>query len=110
MICFCSLRTGRLFTGSFRCTDRVGSVEFCLANIDRAKDSNIILSNAFEYRAPSEKAKEAAIEQLQQTGEPTEADMTSRFMGLIVIPKHQIVKIDLEGRRSEPTVQELPVR
>ena len=47
---------------------------------------------------------------MRQTGEAAKADMTSRFMGLIVVPKNQIVKIELEERRSEPTSQELPVR
>jgi N-alpha-acetyltransferase 38, NatC auxiliary subunit len=76
------------------------------------QDSNVILSNAFEYRAPSKKAEAAAIEQAATTGESAEADMTSRFMGLIVIPKHHIVKIELEERRSEPGVvnQDIPIR
>lgn len=74
------------------------------------KDSNIILSNAFEYRAPSKKAEAEALEQMQQSGEPSKADMTSRFMGLIVVPKHQIEKIELEEKRSENGSQELPVR
>jgi N-alpha-acetyltransferase 38, NatC auxiliary subunit len=76
------------------------------------QDSNVILSNAFEYRAPSKKAEAAATEQAERTGESSKADMTSRFMGLIVIPKHHIVKIELEERRSEPGVmsQDIPIR
>ena len=87
---------------------RPADLRYCLT--DTSKDSNIILSNAFEYRAPSQKAEAMALEQLSQTGETRKADMTSRFMGLVVIPKHQIVKIELEERRSEPVSQELPVR
>jgi N-alpha-acetyltransferase 38, NatC auxiliary subunit len=74
------------------------------------KDSNIILSNAFEYRAPSKQAEAHTLEQVQQTGEPTKGDMTSRFIGLIVVPKHQIIKIELEERRSEILGQELSLR
>lgn len=74
------------------------------------QDSNIILSNTFEYRSPSKKAEVAAVEQVAKTGASSKADMTSRFMGLIVVPKHQIVRVELEERRNESTGQELPVR
>lgn len=70
-----SVIDGRLFSGSFRCTDN---------------ESNIVLSNAFEYRnGPKSKQSEA------------NATKTSRFLGLIVVPKHQIRKIELEERRNE---------
>jgi N-alpha-acetyltransferase 38, NatC auxiliary subunit len=74
------------------------------------KESNIVLSNAFEYRAPSKKAEAKALEQMQQTGESSTVNMTSRYMGLIVVPKHQIVKIELEEKRSEVGDQGLPTR
>jgi hypothetical protein len=100
--------------GSFRCTDRVSRTSESRPWVDTLQDSNVILSNAFEYRAPSRKAEAAAIEQARTTGESSKADMTSRFMGLIVIPKHHIVKIELEERRSEPaetaSSQEIPIR
>lgn len=51
-----------------------------------------------------------ALQQMRETGETSKANMTSRFMGLIVVPKHQIVKIELEEKRSEETGQELPTR
>lgn len=72
---------GRLFTGGFKCTDN---------------ESNIILGNAFEYRMPSKTVEAKAIADASTTGRPAKADMTSRFVGLIVIPGEQIVKIDLE--------------
>lgn len=78
-----SIVDGRLFTGSFRCTDN---------------ESNIILSNAFEYRDSSQLDEQGATQK------------TSRFLGLIVVPKHQTAKIELEERRNEPNVQELPFR
>lgn len=75
---------GRLFTGVFKCTDN---------------ESNVILSNSFEYRMPSKAAEEKAIEEAAATGKPVKADMTSRFVGLIVVPGHQIVKMELEENR-----------
>ena len=78
-----SIHDGRLFTGSFRCTDN---------------ESNIILSNAFEYRDSSEVDDQGATKK------------TSRFLGLIVVPKHQTTKIELEERRNEPVLQDLPLR
>jgi len=77
---------GRLFTGIFRCTD---------------SDSNVILSNAFEYRLPSKAAEQAAKQQSSR------ADMTSRFVGLVVVPGKQIEKMEVEEKRDWPS---LPVR
>lgn len=75
---------GRLFTGIFKCTDN---------------ESNVILANAFEYRMPSKAAEEKALAEVAATGKPAKADMTSRFVGLIVIPGKQIVKMELEESR-----------
>ncbi|RMZ88336.1 hypothetical protein DV736_g4440, partial [Chaetothyriales sp. CBS 134916] len=75
---------GRFFTGTFKCTD-------C--------DCNVVLSNAFEYSQPSAKAQALAKERSQLTGDPARANMTSRFLGLIVVPKHQITSIGLEEQR-----------
>lgn len=75
---------GRLFTGIFKCTDN---------------ESNVILANAFEYRMPSKAAEEKAIAEAVATGKPAKADMTSRFVGLIVVPGQQIVKMALEESR-----------
>ncbi|KIV78137.1 hypothetical protein PV11_09885 [Exophiala sideris] len=85
----------RLFTGTFRCTDN---------------DSNIILSNAFEYRMPSKSAEKAALEKAKETGNTSRADMTSRFVGLIVIPGGQIAKVEVEDRREWPSAQSLSLR
>lgn len=86
---------GRLFTGTFRCTDN---------------ESNVILSNAFEYRMPTEVAVKAAVDKLQTTGQTSRADMTSRFVGLIVIPGKQISQMEVEERRDWPGGQSLSVR
>lgn len=79
-----TVHDGRLFTGTFKCTDN---------------ESNVILANSFEYRMPSKSAEEKAIAEAQATGRPAKADMTSRFVGLIVVPGKQIVKIELEESR-----------
>ncbi len=79
---------GRLFTGIFKCTDN---------------ESNIVLGNAFEYRMPSKSAEEKAMAEAQATGKPAKADMTSRFVGLIVVPGDQTVKIELEESRLAST-------
>lgn len=75
---------GRLFTGVFKCTDN---------------ESNVILGNSFEYRMPSKSAEEKALAEVQTTGKPAKANMTSRFVGLVVVPGHQIVKMELEENR-----------
>ncbi|OAP62267.1 hypothetical protein AYL99_04470 [Fonsecaea erecta] len=86
---------GRLFSGIFRCTDN---------------DSNIILSNSFEYRMPSMAAEIVAVEKLKATGQATRVDMTSRFVGLIVIPGKQIAKMEVEEKREWPSSQSLSIR
>ena len=50
---------------------------------------------------PSARAEAEAKERMQRTGEPARADMSSRFLGLIVVPKHQVAKIEVEERRDE---------
>jgi len=59
---------------------------------------------------PSETAKKEAIERSKSTGQPGKADMTSRFVGLIVIPGHQIVKMEVEEKREWSGNQSLSVR
>ncbi|KAJ5095811.1 Ribonucleoprotein LSM domain eukaryotic/archaea-type [Penicillium alfredii] len=80
----------RMFIGIFKCTDA---------------ERNIILANSFEYRFPTPSAVEAAAEkqQAQETEAEAEAksatvkvNMTSRLIGLIVIPGRHITKIELE--------------
>lgn len=75
---------GRLFTGVFKCTDN---------------ESNIILGNAFEYRMPSSAAEASARAEAASTGKSAKANMTSRFVGLIVVPGHQITKMEVEESR-----------
>lgn len=79
-----TIQDGRLFTGIFKCTDN---------------ETNVILGNAFEYRMPSKAAEGKAIAEAAATGKPAKANMTSRFVGLIVIPGKQIIKMELEESR-----------
>jgi N-alpha-acetyltransferase 38, NatC auxiliary subunit len=74
------------------------------------QDSNIILSNSFEYRLPSPAAEQAAIEKARASGQASGADMTSRFVGLIVIPGKQIEKVEVEEKREWASSQLLAVR
>ncbi|KAJ5748588.1 uncharacterized protein N7511_010284 [Penicillium nucicola] len=77
----------RMFTGLFKCTDA---------------DRNIILANSFEYRMPTTSAVEAAVSESGHTGgseaksATVKVNMTSRLIGLIVIPGRHITKIELE--------------
>lgn len=69
------------------------------------KESNIILAKTYEYRMPTAKAKEA-IEWQQAGGEARRAKMTSRFLGLVVVPGQHIIKLELEEKKA----WELPSR
>lgn len=64
------------------------------------QDRNIILANSFEYRMPTTSAVQAAV---NEKGPPegsesttVKVNMTSRLIGLIVIPGRHITKIELE--------------
>ncbi|KAH7001637.1 hypothetical protein EDB80DRAFT_779448 [Ilyonectria destructans] len=75
---------GRLFWGTFKCTD---------------PDKNIILASTYEYRQPSSKQRaEAAV---KAGDEAVTLDMTSRYLGLVVVPGHHIVKMEVEQFASQ---------
>ncbi|ETS81979.1 hypothetical protein PFICI_06981 [Pestalotiopsis fici W106-1] len=70
----------RLFVGTFKCTD---------------PQSNLVLSLTHEYRQPSQqKLLEAAAASLES--DTLRAEMTSRYLGLVVVPGEHIVKIEVE--------------
>ena len=74
--------------------------------VDDLQESNIILAKTYEYRMPTERAKKDAIER-QLAGEGSgKADMTSRFLGLVVVPGQHITKLEVEERMP----WELPLR
>ncbi|KAL3418575.1 LSM domain-containing protein [Phlyctema vagabunda] len=68
----------RMFLGQFKCTD---------------SDRNVILSQAFEYRfPPAPNASELAAEQQGRIVK----EMSSRYLGLVVVPGEYTVKIEVE--------------
>ena len=69
-----------------------------------------MLSNTFEYRKPSAKEELRLIEEAKLAGKSVKADMTSRFLGLVTIGPRQVVKIELEERRTDISSQTLPLR
>ncbi|KAJ5212316.1 Ribonucleoprotein LSM domain eukaryotic/archaea-type [Penicillium cinerascens] len=79
----------RMFVGIFKCTD---------------SERNVILANSFEYRFPTPSAIEAAAAKETESWDKTsennsttvKVNMTSRLIGLIVIPGRHITKIELE--------------
>ncbi|KAI2630380.1 Sm-like ribonucleoprotein [Hypomontagnella submonticulosa] len=80
---------GRLFVGTFRCTDT---------------HSNIVLSVTYEYRQPSQQKLAEAASTAASSGaaNPTvTADMTSRYLGLVVVPGEHIVKMEVEEFASQ---------
>ncbi|KAL6413654.1 LSM domain-containing protein 1 [Ilyonectria robusta] len=70
-----------------------------LALTELLKDKNIVLANTYEYRQPSSKQRaEAAV---KAGDEAVTLDMTSRFLGLVVVPGHHIVKMEVEQFASQ---------
>ena len=66
--------------------------------------SNIILSDSYEYRPSSESAiKTGAHTQPVAPQSKIMLDMTSRFMGLIVVPGQHITKIEVEEEKERET-------
>ncbi|KAL2175968.1 uncharacterized protein P884DRAFT_261441 [Thermothelomyces heterothallicus CBS 202.75] len=96
----------RLFWGTFKCTD---------------PESNIILQHTYEYRHPSARqvSDAAASAAASAAGSGDEGgggqgkdnkakvklDMTSRYLGLVVIPGKYITRIE-----AEEFVSQMPVR
>ncbi|KAL8849725.1 MAG: hypothetical protein Q9221_005335 [Calogaya cf. arnoldii] len=75
----------RIFVGEFKCTDN---------------ECNVILSMAYEYRSQSTNATPYTVKGGLSTVQEEEAKepMTSRFMGLIVVPGQHITRIELQER------------
>ncbi|KAK0734404.1 hypothetical protein B0T26DRAFT_688348 [Lasiosphaeria miniovina] len=73
----------RMFMGSFKCTDT---------------ESNIVLQDTYEYRQPSLQALQKQVEEAvgAAAAATIKADMTSRFLGLVVVPGNHIVKMELD--------------
>jgi hypothetical protein len=72
----------------------------------KIQESNIILAKTYEYRMPTEKAKKEALKHLQTGQGAGKVGMTSRFLGLVVVPGRHIIKLEVEEKKS----WELPLR
>ncbi|KAI1425118.1 hypothetical protein F5Y12DRAFT_393301 [Xylaria sp. FL1777] len=80
---------GRMFIGTFKCTDT---------------DCNVVISLTYEYRQPSQqKLIEAASAAAAADANSTtiKADMASIYLGLVVIPGEHIVKMEVEEFTSQ---------
>ncbi|KAI2783716.1 hypothetical protein F4815DRAFT_457679 [Daldinia loculata] len=78
---------GRIFIGNFKCTDT---------------HSNIVLSLTYEYREPSQqKLAEAKAASSVSSADKVALDMTSRYLGLVVVPGEHIVKMEVEEFSSQ---------
>jgi N-alpha-acetyltransferase 38, NatC auxiliary subunit len=99
----------RMFLGQFKCTDSVRlpilspqspSIPYTLPPNPNSisnpnfQDRNIILSSTFEYRLPP------PPKNIQGQATVT-MDMTSRYLGLVVVPGEYIVKIEVEEFASQ---------
>ena len=51
---------------------------------------------------PSEKAKKEALEKAEAGQVTGRVDMTSRFVGMIVVPGKHLVKLEVETKEAEP--------
>ncbi|KAL6229926.1 hypothetical protein BDW75DRAFT_234816 [Aspergillus navahoensis] len=86
----------RVFVGVFKCTDAA---------------RNIILANTHEYRYPTTAAvRDATLNMTFENPEESQKlklNMTSRFIGLVVVPGQHITNIELEetpqSRRASAT-------
>ncbi|KAK8195228.1 hypothetical protein HDK77DRAFT_163662 [Phyllosticta capitalensis] len=90
---------GRMFLGQMRCTD---------------KDRNVILAQTHEYRQPSASAVRDALaspdaasssDANSSSASSVKLHMTSRFVGLVVVPGQYITKIEYEQSMFRPEPQ-----
>ncbi|KAG6015291.1 hypothetical protein E4U54_003780 [Claviceps lovelessii] len=77
-----STTDGRLFRGCFKCTD---------------PDKNIVLTNTFEYRRPLGTEAQPAVAAAAERPE----DMSSRYLGMVVVPGQHVVRMELEEFASQ---------
>lgn len=90
----------RMFYGDFKCTDNASQFVYKpYAAANASQECNIILSQSYEYRQPTPNALKAASESSSETSSTAtlKVDMTSRFLGLIVVPGQYITKIEVDG-------------
>ena len=59
---------------------------------------------------PTEKAKKEALARAEAGQGTGRADMTSRFIGLIVVPGKHLVKLEVEMKQAKPWEAAVTVR
>ncbi|KAL4887770.1 hypothetical protein BDV59DRAFT_189972 [Aspergillus ambiguus] len=88
----------RIFVGTFKCTDTA---------------RNIILGSTYEYRYPTPAVVRDAVADTEKDIKSAVAppnvqvNMTSRFIGLVVIPGQHITKIELEETPQQTQIREV---
>ncbi|TEA22441.1 N-alpha-acetyltransferase 38-B, NatC auxiliary subunit [Colletotrichum sidae] len=92
---------GRMFLGQFKCTDPVTtppslSAPFLADFHDQFQERNVVLAHTYEYRQPSAQQRAEAAQNSGGGTGSVKLDMTSRYLGLIVVPGEHIVKIEVE--------------
>lgn len=96
---------GRMFWGSFKCTDAVCHPPTPYTNAGLSadcfliQDKNIVLANTYEYRQPSMRQQNEAAEDASIG--TVSLDMRSRYLGLVVVPGPHIVKMEVEEFASQ---------
>ena len=60
---------------------------------------NVVLAQTYEYRQPSARQLARAAE--KASGGSVALDMTSRYLGLVVVPGQHIVKMEVEEFASQ---------
>ena len=92
----------RMFLGQFKCTDSVCSfapTSFASQLINMlSQDLNIILSQTYEYRLPPPPKPTSSS---TSSSTPVTLDMTSRYVGLVVVPGQYITRIEVEEFESQ---------
>ncbi|KAK4239059.1 lsm domain-containing protein [Achaetomium macrosporum] len=76
----------RMFYGEFKCTD---------------SESNIILAHTYEYRQPTAQQISSAAAASDSSSGKVTMDMTSRYLGLVVVPGKYIVRIEAQEFTSQ---------
>ena len=71
---------------------------------DFHQERNVILSRAYEYRQPPASVVKGAVANENVTALETsiKLDMTSRFLGLVVVPGQEIMSIEVEEQLDTP--------
>lgn len=65
------------------------------------QDRNIVLAQTYEYRHPSPQKRLEAAQMAGDDAVKVTMSMTSRYLGLVVVPGGHVVKIELDEFASQ---------